>query len=58
MATISGGSYITDTHSGSILHGDGGNDVIFANFDHDMIFGGGGNDLIETTGSHETIFGQ
>ena len=55
MATIPGGAYITDTHSGQVLHGTGFSDDIFLHFAHDKVFSGDGNDLIVSTGGHAEI---
>ncbi len=57
MATIPGGAYITDTHSGEVIHGTGFGDDIFLHFAHDKVFSGDGNDLIVSTGGHAEIHG-
>lgn len=56
MATIPGGSFLTDTHDGSIMHGghDTG-DQFMISYDNDTITGGTGHDFFNLMGSHEHV---
>jgi Ca2+-binding RTX toxin-like protein len=57
MATIPGGAYMTDTHSGEVLHGTGFGDDMFLHFGHDKVDAGDGNDLVYSTGGHTEVDG-
>ena len=57
MATVPGGSYITDTHSDQTLYGQHDGDFIVASDGHDVIYADTGSEYTETTRIYNHIFG-
>jgi Ca2+-binding RTX toxin-like protein len=57
VATVSGGDYYVDSHSGEVMQGYSDGDNIFGFDGYDTIFGGSGSENIETTGDYNQIFG-
>jgi Ca2+-binding RTX toxin-like protein len=57
VATISGGDYYTDSHTGDVMQGYSDGDNIFGFDGYDTIYGGTGSEYVDTTGDYNQIFG-